>query len=79
MDSLGVSFKPTTGRLSSISPVAIVISKKIIKSAVKRNKIKRRLRSVARELGLQGIIYVNKDISKNSYSTLLEALRKYKN
>ena len=58
-----------------VSPVA---SKKISKKSVVRNKIKRRIRSIARGLFTKGgyVVVVKNDISNNNFKDLKYELKK---
>jgi len=58
--------------------IAIVVSKKISKKAVVRNKIKRRLRYLCKELLNSGkfVIVVKKDISEIEFEKLRNDFKK---
>ncbi len=71
-----------TGNLECASQIGIVISKKISKSAVIRNRIKRQLRAIFRQLlsqlkqGLQIVVTVSTLEGSPSYGELQDDLTK---
>jgi len=58
--------------------VSPIVSKKISKKAVVRNKIKRRVRSIAKELLKKGgyAVVVKNDISNNNFQDLKDEFKK---
>ena len=71
---------PTPG---SGGKFAVVVSKKVARSAVARNTLRRRLYAALREVGMvsfpvRGVIYMKKEAVKAPFSVLREALEKGK-
>ncbi len=71
---------PTPG---SGGKFAVVVSKKVARSAVARNTLRRRLYAALREVGMpsfpiRGVLYVKKEATEASFAVLREALEKSK-
>ncbi len=50
--------------------VVVIVSKKVLKKAVDRNKLKRRLREIFKDSPTKGIIYTKKGIGDLTYKEL---------
>jgi ribonuclease P protein component len=75
---LSLKYKEGSGKKPKF---AVVVSKKVSNSAVKRNKVKRRVREVVRVLvkdgrvkGLSCVVITNRDILDKSVDEILEDL-----
>jgi ribonuclease P protein component len=58
--------------------VVVVVGKKVLKKAVERNKLKRRLREIFKDSPTKGIIYAKNGIGNLDYDQLKEESKKTK-
>ncbi len=55
--------------------VVVIVGKKVIKKAVNRNLLKRRLREIFKDSPTKGIVYARKGIENLTYKELKEQAR----
>ncbi len=66
-----LTFKTDT-TINSSFMVVVIVGKKIIKKAVNRNLLKRRLREIFKDSPTKGIVYTKKGIENLTYKELKE-------
>ena len=50
--------------------VVVIVSKKVLKKAVDRNKLKRRIREIFKDSPIKGIVYIRKGAGDLTYKEL---------
>ena len=77
VNSKSLTFKPST--INSPFMVVVIVSKKTLKKAVDRNKLKRRIREMFKDSPTKGVVYTRKGVGELTYKELRAEVEKILN